>query len=64
MLVGICPKCGSQDSLYVERDIWGDWINCMICGYDKPVESGQDTALQEKPVKLKRIPMTHKILLG
>lgn len=45
-----CPKCGGD--LYVNKDNYGTFVNCMQCGYLKDVT--EETQAPRAPIQEER----------
>jgi DNA-directed RNA polymerase subunit M/transcription elongation factor TFIIS len=40
-----CPKC--KGDLYLNRDMYGKYLNCFQCGYLKDLTSEEEISLRE-----------------
>jgi hypothetical protein len=40
-----CPKC--KGDLYLNRDMYGKYVNCFQCGYLKDLTSEEEISLRE-----------------
>ena len=47
-----CPKCGGD--LYVNKDIHGDFLNCLQCGYLKDLTEETEIPRQSVPIEKER----------
>ena len=47
-----CPKCAGD--LYVNKDVQGNFLNCLQCGYLKDIKEAAETLSKPVTVEEKR----------